>query len=185
MSATPSKPLRAVLILGICAVSAACSSVTERTRSLASAVTPYKVEIVQGNFISREQVEVLKPGMTRAQVRDILGTPLLQSVFHTARWDYVFTMKRQGAEAQARQFSVFFQGDVLERFEGDPMPSEQEFVTLLGSHHKSRPVPELEASEDKLKAFAPPAAAKPEAPVPAATTAPLPTVYPPLEAPAR
>ncbi len=178
-------PLRAVLILGICAAAAACSSITERTRSLASAVTPYKVEIVQGNFISREQVELLKPGMTRAQVRDLLGTPLLQSVFHAARWDYVFTMKRQGAEAQARQLSVHFQGDVLERVEGDPMPSEEEFVTLLGSHHKARPVPELEASEDKLKTFAPPARTAASAPMPAAATAPLPTAYPPLEAPAR
>lgn len=186
MTATSSMPLRAVLILGICAASAACSTITEKTRSVASAIAPYKVEIVQGNFVSREQVEALQPGMTRAQVRDILGTPLLQSVFHADRWDYVFTMQRKGAEPQARQLSVYFKGDALERAEGDPMPSETEFVTLLGAHHKARPVPELEASEDKLKAIAPPrdAAARPPAPA-AASTAPLPTSYPPLEAPAR
>ena len=49
-------------------------------------ITPYKVDVVQGNFISKEQVDLLKPGMTRAQVRDVLGTPLLTSVFHADRW---------------------------------------------------------------------------------------------------
>jgi outer membrane protein assembly factor BamE len=47
--------------------------------------------VVQGNFVSREQVEFLKPGMTRQQVRDVLGTPLVASLFHADRWDYVFT----------------------------------------------------------------------------------------------
>ena len=48
---------------------------------------PYKVPIVQGNVVTREQVAVLRPGMSRIQVRDILGTPLLTSVFHAHRWD--------------------------------------------------------------------------------------------------
>lgn len=185
MFATPPISLRPLLIVGVCVVSAACSSITDRTRSLVETVTPYKVEIVQGNFVSREQVEALKPGMTRAQVRDILGTPLLQSVFHADRWDYVFTLKRKGAEPQARQLSVYFTGDVMARVEGDPMPSESEFVTLLGSQHKPRPVPELQASEEELKRFAAPSAAAASAPAPAPDLAPLPSSYPPLEAPAR
>lgn len=48
-------------------------------------VDPYKNDVVQGNFVSREQVEFLKPGMTRQQVRDVLGTPLVASVFHADR----------------------------------------------------------------------------------------------------
>ena len=68
-------------------------------------VTPYKVEVVQGNFVSKEQVEQLKPGMSRQQVRELLGTSLLTDVFHANRWDYVFTIRRQGTDQQAAQTS--------------------------------------------------------------------------------
>ncbi|MCA0213433.1 MAG: outer membrane protein assembly factor BamE [Proteobacteria bacterium] len=153
------------------------------TRNFAGSLAPYKVEVVQGNFVSREQVDALKPGMTRLQVRDILGTSLLTSVFHADRWDYVFTLKRQGAEPQLRKLAVFFKGDALERFEGDAMPSEAEFVARLDNRRKAGKVPVLEASEQTLKAFAEkspaPAAAEP------VVMAPVPATYPPLEAPAR
>src|SRR5215471_11672708 len=72
----------------------ACGSIGDTTRGALYAVTPYKVEVVQGNFVSKEQVEALKPGMTRQQVREILGTSLLVDVFHADRWDYVFTIRR-------------------------------------------------------------------------------------------
>ncbi|MDB5893610.1 MAG: cell envelope protein SmpA [Rhodoferax sp.] len=172
------------LILAAGAVLSACSTVDDASRKFAGSITPYKVEIVQGNFVSKEQVEALKPGMPRQQVKDILGTPLLQSVFHADRWDYVFTMRRQGVEPQARQLTVYFKDNVMVRVEGDPMPSEAEFVTLLGEAHKVRKVPDLEASPESLKSFA-----KSEAPTkPAVTPAPLPPVpssYPPLEPAAR
>jgi outer membrane protein assembly factor BamE len=177
------KPLpRALLLVCCAALAAGCSTVTDATRRAANAIVPYKIEIVQGNFVSKEQVELLRPGMSRAQVRDLLGTPLLQSVFHADRWDYVFTMKRQGTEPQARQLTVFFKDDLLERSQGDEMPSETEFVALLGAERKPKSVPLLEASEDKLKAFAPPEPVRQADPQPAA---PLPTSYPPLEPPAR
>ncbi len=176
--------LSSVLVL-LCAGLAGCSTVTEATRKAASAIVPYKIEIVQGNFVSKEQVDALKPGMSRAQVREILGTPLLQSVFHSDRWDYVFTMKRQGTESQARQLTVLFKDDVMERVEGDPMPSESEFVALLGANRKPLPVPVLEASDDSLKAYAPPPSIAAATPASPPATAPLPTTYPPLEAPLR
>ena len=115
---------------------AAAPSTAPRSR-VAGLVTPYKVDVVQGNFVSKEQVEALKPGMSRQQVRDILGTPLLTSVFHADRWDYVFTLKRQGVTAQARKLTVFFKGDVLERFEGDAMPTEAEFVATLDNKRRN------------------------------------------------
>jgi outer membrane protein assembly factor BamE len=167
-----------------CAVLAGCGSLDGMTRNFAGSLAPYKVEVVQGNFVSKEQVDALKPGMTRLQVRDILGTPLLTSVFHADRWDYVFTLKRPGAESQLRKFAVFFKGDVLERSEGDAMPSEAEFVARLDSRRKTAKVPVLEASEESLKAFAAKPDAEPATVVPVAT-APVPVTYPPLEAPAR
>ena len=65
-----------------------------------TALQPYRAPVVQGNVVTREQVAVLRPGMSRIQVRDILGTPLLTSVFHADRWDYVFTLRQQGREPQ-------------------------------------------------------------------------------------
>jgi outer membrane protein assembly factor BamE len=65
-------------------------------------VTPYRIEIVQGNVVTRSRPARVKPGMTRAQVRDMLGSPLLTDPFHADRWDYVFTIRRQGTEPQRR-----------------------------------------------------------------------------------
>jgi outer membrane protein assembly factor BamE len=155
----------------------ACGTVDSASGRLASIVTPYKIDIVQGNFVSREQAAALKPGMSRLQVRDILGTPLLVSIFHADRWDYVFTFKRQGLEPQARRVTVFFKDNVLDKVQADALPSEAEFVASLDSGRKTGKVPVLEMSEDSLKASATPA--KPAVPKP---MPPLPASYPPLEA---
>ena len=136
------------------------------------------MDIVQCNFVSKEQAAAIKPGMSRVQVRDILGTPLLTSIFHADRWDYVFTFKRQGLEPQARKVTVFFKDDALERIEADPLPTEAEFVASLDSGRKSGKVPLLELSEESLKQL--PAPAKTAEPQPQPLP-PLPASYPPLE----
>ncbi len=153
----------------------ACGSLNRASNSVVNVIMPYKIDIVQGNFVSREQAEALKEGMSRSQVREILGTPLLVSIFHADRWDYVFTFKRQGVEPQSRRVTVFFDGDRLTKVEADALPSEAEFVASLDSGRKAVKVPVLEMSEEQLKATAvtAPAAAKPLPPLPAS--------YPPLE----
>ena len=138
--------------------------------------------MVQGNFIASEQVAQLKAGLSRLQVRNLLGTPLVSSLFHADRWDYVFSFKR-GAEApRLYRYTVFFQGDALVRFEGDAMPSEAEFIAQLDARRKLGPVPPLQATPEQLQASQPaaPAAAATGAPV---APPPLPTSYPPLEGP--
>ena len=173
-----------VAVLAACASLGACSSYTPDARSMLNAVTPYKVEVVQGNFVSKEQVDQLKAGQSRQQVREILGTSLLTDVFHSNRWDYVFTIRRQGVEPQQRRLTLYFNGELLERFEGDAMPSEEEFVAQLDTRKKSGKVPELRASEAQLKKLAPVEAPKPDSAP--AQLAPLPPSYPPLEStPAR
>jgi outer membrane protein assembly factor BamE len=150
-------------------------------------LTPYKVDVIQGNFISREQVELLKAGMPRSQVKDVLGTPLVASLFHADRWDYVFTLKRQGVEPQSYKYTVYFKGDELVRFEGDTMPTEAEFISRLDNKRKLGKVPVLEATEEQLKAAektTKPASA--DAASSSAAIASMPagapaTVYPPLE----
>jgi outer membrane protein assembly factor BamE len=188
MSASTSRATRFVLAVLACAAAGGCGSLDNVSNRLIGPITPYRVEVVQGNFVSKEQVEAIKPGMSRQQVRDILGTPLVTSVFHADRWDYVFTLKRQGVPPQQRKLAVFFKGGVLDRFEGDEMPSEAEFVATLASKRESGKVPELEASEESLKQFssgqAPAPATAPAAPPAAPEPAPA-ASYPPLEAPAR
>ncbi len=176
MSAKAYRSARLGLTLLVGAVLAACSSFDSATNRLVGVVTPYKIDIVQGNFVSREQVQALQPGMGRQQVRDILGTPLVTSLFHNDRWEYVFTLKRPGIEVQTRKLTVFFEGDSLVRSEGDEMPSESEFVATLGARTGLPKVPVLEATEAQLAKF-PARAAPPPTPV----LPPAPTRYPPLE----
>lgn len=88
---------------------------------LAGCVSVYKADIQQGNMVTSDMVENLKPGMTRSQVRFVLGTPLVTDTFHPDRWDYIFYRKR-GADApfEPTQLTVIFQGDALVRVEGAP-----------------------------------------------------------------
>jgi outer membrane protein assembly factor BamE len=182
MSAKYSHGARLGLTVIACAVLAACGSLDGASGRIAGIVTPYKIEIVQGNFVSKEQVEALQRGMTRAQVKEVLGTPLMTSIFHADRWDYVFTLKRQGVAPQSRKLALFFQGDQLDKWEGDTMPSEAEFVAQLDSTRKSAKVPLLEVPEEVLKEFnlKNPPAPRTEA-LAAAGAARV--TYPPLEAP--
>lgn len=165
------------------AMLAGCASVQQVTQGLATlggAITPYRMDILQGNVVVREQVQALQPGMSRQQVQAILGTPLVASIFHADRWDYVFTFQRQGQPLQRRVVSVVFEGDRLARVHTDgELPSEEEFVAALQVRRpQGKPVP-LEASEEQLRAAAAAGRPAPSSPEPAAAPAPA---YPPLEA---
>jgi len=162
---------------------AACVVASLGLSACSNLITPYRPEVVQGNFVSREQVQALRLGMPRQAVRDVLGTPLVTSVFHGNRWDYAFTINRQGAEPQQRRLSVFFKGDVLERIEGDPLPTEAEFAAKLDTRRAPTKVPELKASEEALSQF--PAKRPSVATNDPAAVAPAPVTYPPLESSAR
>lgn len=164
---------------------AACSSINNASHKVVDAITPYRVEVVQGNFVSKEQVQALQPGMSREQVRSILGSPLVTSVFHADRWDYVFTIKRRGVDIENKKLTVYFSGFALERVEGDEMPSEKEFVAELASRNRIGKIPRLEATPDELKRYAPKDPASQTDDANGNTTsdaAPQPTGnYPPLE----
>ena len=184
MPAMPLRQSRLVLAAAAAlALLAGCGTVDDVSHRITSSITPYKVEVVQGNFVSKEQVDALEPGMSRDQVRQILGSPLVTSLFHGDRWDYVFTLKRKGVQEQQRRLTVYFKGDAMERVEGDPMPSEAEFVGTLDKR-KTGKVPPLEATEEQLRAFGnknkPPAE-----PAPAASAEAPAVNYPPLEPAAR
>jgi outer membrane protein assembly factor BamE len=190
MPVLPASSRYSLSILLVSMVLASCSSNTMSSSAInpVNWITPYRIDVIQGNFVSKEQVEQLQAGMTRDQVKAVLGTPLMASLFHADRWDYVFTLKRQGVEPQSFKYTVFFKGDQLERFAGDTMPSEAEFISTLSTKRKFGKAPDLQATEEQLKAAEKPSASsKTEASPDAASASvgPLTTAYPPLESPKR
>jgi outer membrane protein assembly factor BamE len=160
-------------------VSAGCAMVSPTADRLLGVITPYRIDITQGNVVTREMAAQVKPGMSRAQVREILGSPLVTSAFHGERWDYVFTLRRQGVEPQRRSIVAHFKGDTLERLDAPDLPSEQEFVASIRRTTTSGPEPVLALTDAQKKALPPPVkseSASGNQPLGAART------YPPLEA---
>lgn len=86
-------------------------------------IGPYKIDIQQGNYVNQDMVSKLKPGMTRSQVRFILGTPLVVDMFRTNRWDYVYVYEKRGRVTEHRKLTVIFEDDKLARVEGDVVPA--------------------------------------------------------------
>lgn len=82
-------------------------------------LSPYKIDIQQGNALDQEKLDKLKPGMTPAQVRFILGTPLVEDLFHPNRWDYVYRYQKGGKLAEQRRITVIFENEKLKGIEGD------------------------------------------------------------------
>jgi len=108
----------------IAATVAACGSVDRTGRAFWQ---PYRPNVQQGNWVTQQQIALLRPGMTREQVRFALGTPTLTPVFHADRWEYPYFMKPGYGDTQERRFTVYFENDVLVRWEGDEQPRVQPF----------------------------------------------------------
>jgi len=121
--------------------------------------SPYRPDIQQGNFVSKEMLAQLKPGMTRDQVRFVMGSPLLIDIFHAERWDYPFRLVRGNGEITTSTVIVHFDKDgKVARFEGGALPSEQEYIEHIAGPIKKFQKDEKRNSENQ----------------PAATRAPLP-----------
>ncbi|MGS0895189.1 outer membrane protein assembly factor BamE domain-containing protein [Burkholderia stagnalis] len=123
--------MRSVIIAAAAvAALAGCSSYDSVTQRIAQSITPYRITVVQGNFVSQEKASQLQVGMTREQVRALLGTPLLADMFHADRWDYLFYFKRGStAIVQQRDLVVTFSGDRVAGWTGaDNLPSELDLL---------------------------------------------------------
>jgi outer membrane protein assembly factor BamE len=135
-------------------------------------IAPYRMEIQQGNFVSQEMVSQLKLGMSKDQVRFVLGTPLITDSFHADRWDYVFRRQRANSrELEQRKLAVFFEDGKLKRIEGDVKPAASTDAAGLKT-----PEAKPEAQQVPASAGAPPskpaAQTSSEAPKPAQAAAP-------------
>ena len=174
--------VRAGLLLGavwVTAGLAGCESLVSKD-SLTGFLKPYSVEVVQGNVLTKELISRVQIGMPRAQVRDLLGSPLLTDVFHGDRWDYVFTIRRRGTEPQRRSVVLMFDGDRLISIDtGGELPAEEAFVASIDSASTVAKPPPLALSDAEVQSLKPP----PKQAVIEPPTVPPGRVYPPLEPP--
>lgn len=155
--------IRTAFLLGLAALTATLGACT--ASYVPSILQPYRPDVQQGNIVTKDMVEQLRPGMTRDQVRFLLGTPMLTDVFHQDRWDYTYYLRRKSADPQIRKLSIIFADGKLDRFNSDAMPAEPLADSLILGSKPSKPAPAAES---------PPVAAPAPAPAPAPTTAPAP-----------
>lgn len=94
-----------------------------KDRAVLPSITPYKMDIQQGNAVTPKMMMQLRPGMTKSQVRFIMGTPLLVDSFHADRWDYFYQMRKEGKIVEQRRVILEFEGDALKRVRGDVIPA--------------------------------------------------------------
>jgi outer membrane protein assembly factor BamE len=133
-------------------------------------MAPYRPDVQQGNVITRDMVEQLRPGMSRDQVKFMLGTPLLTDGFHPDRWDYLYYLNPRKGAPQRRNLIVYFKDNRLDHFTSDPMPPESMADNLiLGQKPYAQP---SAAPKEPVPQATPPAPAKEPAPQ---TTPPAPT----------
>jgi outer membrane protein assembly factor BamE len=167
------------LLIGTLVLSGCSSAYLQSQDSLLGVVTPYRMEVVQGNVVTKEQAALVRPGASRAQVRDALGSPLVTDLFHADRWDYVFTIRRQGTDPQRRVVTALFEGDVLKKLEiPDDLPTERDFVNAISRHTRNSTVPVLELTDAQRAALPRPVASAASAP---AALVGVTRSYPPLE----
>lgn len=89
------------------------------TLSLAGCHLVYTPDVQQGNLLTKDKVDQLKPGMTKRQVLVLLGTPSVSTPFDQSRWDYVSTHQKRGGKVSIRTFTLSFNNDTLVRTDGD------------------------------------------------------------------
>ncbi len=104
-------PMRLLAPLAFAVALAGCGSIIHR------------IDVQQGNVVAPETFAKLKPGITRSEVRQLAGTPLLTDIFHANRWDYYFRYEKRGQLVEQNRFTVHFENEKVVRIEGGPTPS--------------------------------------------------------------
>jgi outer membrane protein assembly factor BamE len=147
---------------------------------------PYRPDVQQGNIVTKDMVEQLRVGMTRDQVRFLLGTPMLSDIFHQDRWDYPYVLlRRKAGETQIRKLFVVFEDGKMTRYESDAMPTEPLADSLILGQKLQLVAPAAlpaapPAGDAKTSGSpaAPPAQDKPAAGSPAPESPPAPATTP-------
>lgn len=135
VTATPQVPQPAAKVNNTEASSSTGMQVKHEKRFLGF-FRPYRPDVQQGNFISQEMVAQLKEGMTQNQVVFLLGTPLLNDVFHSDRWDYTFRLQKGNGEVTTSRVTVFFKNGLVSSFEGGDLPTEADYLARIANKAK-------------------------------------------------
>jgi outer membrane protein assembly factor BamE len=140
-----------IFLLVLSLLITACSS------SLPS-IKPYKMPIQQGNVVTSKMMMQLKPGMTKTQVRFVMGTPLITDSFHKDQWDYFYQMEKDGAIIEKRRVILMFEKDLLAKVKGDVVPASairnedrQEIAPIKNNEAKQNPAQKEKSMLDRLK----------------------------------
>lgn len=91
----------------------------------------YKTPIQQGNILKQEDIDEIKPGMTKQQVAIVLGTPTVADPFDQDRWDYINTSKVKGDYKKLKKFTLYFEDNELVKTEGNYFPNDEEVTTNI------------------------------------------------------
>lgn len=102
-------------LIAISLLLASCSDMSDF--KMPTLLTPYKMDVRQGNAVTPEMREQLKLGMTRNQVHTLLGTPLVEDPFHASRWDYFYSYSHEGEQVEQKRLTLYFEGEVLVRID--------------------------------------------------------------------
>ena len=102
----------------------------------------YKIDIEQGNLVDQEMIEQLQPGMSRRQVRFIMGSPLVEDTFHPDRWDYPYVIRNGQDIIREAKVSIYFENDSLVRVTGDYLPA-------WARNGEAAPTDNAEAADDQ------------------------------------
>ena len=145
--------LAASLAVAFSLLTAGCSQT--RLPSPADLPIVYKIDVQQGNVVTQDMLAQLQPGMDKAKVRYVMGTPLIVDVFHQDRWDYVFTEQKRGGQRHERRISLYFKSDKLDHVEGDIKAAAGQ-IPVVGRRDSTLEVPAAEKGlvgklKDKLE----------------------------------
>ena len=113
-----SLPMRKAILLPAIFLTA-CSSYPSSLPS----IKPYSMDIQQGNVVTSKMLLQLRPGMTKAQVRFVMGTPMISDSFHANRWDYFYRMQKAGKIVEQRRITLDFEDEKLAHVRGDVVPA--------------------------------------------------------------
>ena len=111
-----------LLIVAMLLGQSACST---SSKYVPSFVKPYRFDIQQGNFVTEQDTSRLRKGMSKDQVRFILGTPLVNDAFHADRWDYLYRLTKGNGQVSQARYTVIFENGELARFGGENLPKDQ------------------------------------------------------------
>jgi outer membrane protein assembly factor BamE len=105
----------------------------------------YKIDVQQGNIVTQDMVDKLKPGMTKSQVRFVLGTPLIVDAFRDNRWDYVYIRQEKGELVEQERLTIFFENEILTHFENYLLPTGNADVTETRDFYSEKAEPPEES----------------------------------------